>query len=246
MKDAIQVCLLVLIFSGTFLIAVNDDIRTFTFKMVGISPQSEPLKISEEYTLPETVDNDLSGPTITASSSGDTVEKEPVSISNVSLPKQDKNTSITSQTEGGIIMGEPIGPALKESEVAIGYEWSSPEGSPKFSVVQMPLWGLNQDMNAMNVLYTIEIWNGYEFVFFKESTIMNEIIFPEGGVSKFRVTGINPDYLICPGERGVFPWGIKFASDGIFTGERRTLTKDLSSEGKTCRLTSSISPSFQY
>lgn len=122
------------------------------------------------------------------------------------------------------------------SQVVTGYVWNSEKGSPKFSSVKLPLWGILQDKDLMKRKYTVDIWDGKDFIFYIKATPQEEITFPAGGVYKFRVTGISPDYLICPGDRSRYTWALTFVSSGKFNGERIPITQDVSSQGKSCRV----------
>lgn len=120
------------------------------------------------------------------------------------------------------------------SQVVIGYIWHSEKGSPNFSSVILPIWGFNQDKEFMQREYTIDIWDGKNFIYYTKTSPLKEIIFPAEGVYKFRVLGINPDYAICPGQIG-YIWGMKFITSGRFDGTREPILMDVSSQGKICR-----------
>ncbi|MCA9354749.1 MAG: hypothetical protein KC877_04480 [Candidatus Kaiserbacteria bacterium] len=118
-------------------------------------------------------------------------------------------------------------------DITVGYIWRSFEGSPKFKSLRIPIW----DFSAMENEYQVDVWNGNSFVFYKNAKpLADEIIFPEGGVSQFRVTGIDPEYGICPGERSRFTWMVTFATDGTFNGERVPITIDGSADGLSCKV----------
>lgn len=124
----------------------------------------------------------------------------------------------------------------ESSQIVVGYIWHSYKGSANFSSVVLPAWGMLSDKEFMNREYTIDIWDGKDFVFYSRSVPLKEIVFPEGGVYKFRVMGISSDYAICPGDRSQATWGVKFVSNGVFNGERTPIVSDLSEEGKTCKI----------
>ena len=146
-----------------------------------------------------------------------------------SIPTTTSNSILKTNTQNELESKAPIiGP-----EVVIGYVWTSYDGSPRFSSVMVPIFSIDQE--HLNDQYSIEIWDGSKFVFYKNTTMLKEVTFPSGGVTKFRVTGISPDLSICPGTRG-YTWGIKFVTAGTFKGDQLSITKDVSSEGKTCRI----------
>ena len=126
--------------------------------------------------------------------------------------------------------------AVIDPEVVTGYVWSSSKESPNFSSVTLPIWGISQDKDFMQREYTIDIWDGKGFVFYTKASPLKEVVFPDGGVYKFRVQGINPDYAICPGDRSLYTWGVKFVTAGTFNGERIPITADVSSQGKKCQV----------
>lgn len=122
------------------------------------------------------------------------------------------------------------------AQVVVGYVWHSYKGSPNFSSVVLPAWGMMSDKEFMNREYTIDIWNGKDFAFYSRSVSLKEIVFPEGGVYKFRVMGVSSDYAICPGDRFQATWGLKFVSNGVFNGERTPIVINLSEQGKSCKI----------
>jgi len=71
------------------------------------------------------------------------------------------------------------------------------------------------------------------FCFFTRTTpAPKEVIFPEGGVYMFRVTGIDPNFGICPSDRD-YLWAISYTTTGTFNGTRVPLV-DKKNLGKTC------------
>src|SRR3989344_590255 len=129
------------------------------------------------------------------------------------------------------------------SQVVTVYIWHSYKGSPNFSTVILPVWGLYQDKESTEREYTVDIWDGKDFIFYTKTSPLKEITFPSGGVYKFRVQGINSDYAICPssGSSG-YKWGIKFATQGTFKGEMTPITIDVSPQGKSCRALTFLLP----
>jgi hypothetical protein len=117
-------------------------------------------------------------------------------------------------------------------QVVTGYLWHSYKGSPNFKSVMLPVWGDSTDKDTSKNEYNIDIWDGKHFVFYKRTTPAEEIVFPQGGVYMFRVTGIDPNFQICPSDRGYF-WAISYISTGTFNGTRVPLA-DKKILGKTC------------
>lgn len=102
------------------------------------------------------------------------------------------------------------------NEAVIGYEWEALPNSQLFASVVLPTWDDSKDgdRNEYEVFTYNEEKESYESLgkFPKEI----EIDFPRDGLigpSRFRVTGISPDLLICPGDRS-FNWDIRFTFDG--------------------------------
>jgi hypothetical protein len=118
--------------------------------------------------------------------------------------------------------------------IVIGYEWISDPDSPNFASVQLPFWGMLEFEDFTDREYTVEIWNDDNYSFFKTGTLLEEVIFPDDGVQRFKVTGINTDLRICPGDKSKYTWGLKFSSDGIFRGKRIPILKDTSLENQKC------------
>ncbi len=120
---------------------------------------------------------------------------------------------------------------LESSEVATGFIWNSEKGSPNFATVSIPAFKLSpqQEVGFDNLEeirkkeYTLEIWDGESYVFYKKVHPEEKVNFPEGGVYRFRVTGISPEQGVCPLESNF--WGISFATAGTFKGSREPITE---------------------
>ncbi len=108
----------------------------------------------------------------------------------------------------------------------IGYIWKSEQGGPKFLSVNLPAWGLmEKDFGTRQ--YDIYILKEGKFVFYqKAKPMVDDVKFPEGGVTQFKVLGIDPRLNICSSDRNV-TWGIKFAETGVFKGIREAITNDI-------------------
>jgi len=173
----------------------------------------------------------VKGKSSTSSSTEDyVVNSSPQTTVTKSIPdtsQKNGDGSLNELTSSGAVIGP---------EVVTGYIWYSNEGSPSISSVNLPAWGIIQDKDFIQREYTIDIWDGKDFIFYAKASPFKEVFFPSGGVYKFRVQGINPDYAICPGDRSVYTWGMKFATSGTFSGGRIPITVDVSSQGKSCKV----------
>lgn len=111
----------------------------------------------------------------------------------------------------------------------IGYIWEVKEGSPKFASVRLPIWGFT-DFEKYE--YDIYIFEAGKFVFYRKAgALTDEIEFPEGGITRFKVLGIDPKLGICATDRNV-TWGLKFSGTGIFNGGRTPITDNVPNQ--TC------------
>ncbi len=72
------------------------------------------------------------------------------------------------------------------------------KGSPNFLSVSLPRLGIYVGKDDSKTKYTIDIWDGNQFTFYAEALPGEEVVFPQGGVYEFRVTGIDPEFKICP------------------------------------------------
>lgn len=239
MRSVIQVVCLTLFLLVGFIIYVvlylNIDISKL-IKEMG-SENSVPEQ-KEYYENTETQKNDF--PTTTQKNIEQTKTLESNTVIEAENPKNEpvQNKVLKpnpTTTETNTKTQDKLEPktSIIVPEVAIGYVWSSDEGSPKFKSVMIPIYSLQKEY--LDDLYLIEIWDGDKFVSFKSTPVLTEVTFPEGGVSKFRVTGLSPDLSICPGARG-YTWAIKFVSEGTFKGDMLPITQDVSAQGKTCHI----------
>lgn len=151
---------------------------------------------------------------------------EPVSSSTIATTTD--NNSVTLATSSQKNMGT-------DSLVATGFVWESKPNRPKFASVMLPIWGFDRDSNWNKKEYKIEIWDGGKYVFYKTTIPAHAITFPNGGVSKFRITGIDTKLKICPMEKDIYTWMLTFTKSGQFEGVRTPITEDLSPQGEKCQ-----------
>jgi hypothetical protein len=50
---------------------------------------------------------------------------------------------------------------------------------------------------------------------------------PDGGVTSFDVTGIDPSLMLNPGDTTAFVTGLTFTADGTFTGTQTPITENV-------------------
>jgi hypothetical protein len=94
--------------------------------------------------------------------------------------------------------------------VAIGYDYQIGIGDPNVKSVLLPPIGDN--------LFDIYLWNGNEFVFHASIGSGVRFSFPDGGVARFRVLGIESSSALDPNNPTAFVTGLTFVSAGQFTG----------------------------
>lgn len=106
-----------------------------------------------------------------------------------------------------------------DPEVAIGYDYAIGDGNPNFASVLLPtgigdglydLWGFD-DANQL-ILLADDLAGGTMFDF------------GSGGVSRFRVTGIETSAGLDPNSTTAFVTGLTFTGRGQFTGTQTPIT----------------------
>lgn len=107
----------------------------------------------------------------------------------------------------------------------IGYVWTSEPGSPKFASVIIPAWGQLGSADFNTHEYSVYILENGSYTFYQKATALHTITFPAGGVSQFKVLGVDPALGICAPDHNV-TWGITFSESGLFQGNRIALTTD--------------------
>lgn len=94
--------------------------------------------------------------------------------------------------------------------VAIGYDYATGAGDPNFTSVTLPDVGDGQ--------YDLFLSNGADWIFSGALTTGQQYFFPAGGVSSFRIGGIETSAGLAPDDPLAFVTGLTFATDGRFTG----------------------------
>jgi hypothetical protein len=129
---------------------------------------------------------------------------------NVFLPEVNENGvfkfTIASVGPNSVTFIDPI--------VAIGYDYAIGDGNPNFASVILPAFGDNI----------------YDVFFQGVSHLVNagdEFFFPIGGLSAFRVLGIEPGAGLDPSDPLAFVTGLTFVSEGEFTGTMTPITQEV-------------------
>ncbi len=97
--------------------------------------------------------------------------------------------------------------------VAVGYEYAVRVGDPLFKSVTLPGNGtfkIDYVVGGSDV--EVDAHGGTQF------------LFPDGGVAKFRVTGIDPGLGLDPSNPTAFVTGLTFTGPGVFAGTMTPLT----------------------
>jgi hypothetical protein len=115
-------------------------------------------------------------------------------------------------------MIEDVGPnsvTFIDPFVAVGYDYAIGAGDPNFASVLLPDAGDGQ--------FTLAYLDGGTMV---QTTLAHDVqfFFPQGGVSAFRVTGIEVAAGLDPNNVTAFITGLTFATPGTFTGTMTPLT----------------------
>ncbi len=100
--------------------------------------------------------------------------------------------------------------------VAVGYDYATGVGDPNFTSVVLPDVGDGQFTLAftdINGAHTVGLAHGAQY------------FFGAGGVSAFRVSGIETSALLDPANVTAFITGLTFASNGAFTGTMTPITQ---------------------
>ncbi len=114
-----------------------------------------------------------------------------------------------------------------DPKVAVGYSFAIGPGDPNFASVLLPA----VQTNPFDVSF---IYDGMSF----SDLVAPETVFdfPDGGVSAFTVTGIDPSDGLDPGNTTAFITGLTFAGDGAFTGTQTPITADAVPEPRSLLL----------
>ncbi len=133
-------------------------------------------------------------------------------------------------TSSPTLMGQEV------SQVVVGYEWESLASSPMFDSVSLPQWD-PADTGAQK--YQVYIWNEEEnsYRLLGAYPVGQEIQFPRddlNGPRRFKVLGINPALLVCPGDRS-FVWSFRLTYPGSMSIVRTPITEPLP-VSQTCEM----------
>ena len=110
----------------------------------------------------------------------------------------------------------PNGTTFIDPLVAIGYDYAIGEGDPNFKSVLLP------DIGDGN--YTLEYVDSLGHAVSANVDDGTQFFFGEGGVSGFRVNGIEASALLDPGNVTAFITGLTFVAAGNFTGTMTPIT----------------------
>jgi hypothetical protein len=113
--------------------------------------------------------------------------------------------------------------------VAVGYDYQTGVGNPNFKSVLLPPVGDN--------MFDVYLWSNNQFVFSATVRTGDQHQFPNGGVARFRVLGIEPG--LDPNNPTAFVTGLTFVSAGEFTG---TMTPLIIPDATTVELKPGDSP----
>lgn len=106
-----------------------------------------------------------------------------------------------------------------DPEVAVGYDYAIGEGNPNFATLDLPdnigdgLYDIFGFDAGGNLLLLADDWDGRQV-----------FSFATGGVSRFRVTGIETSAGLDPANTTAFITGVSFTGSGQFTGTQTPLT----------------------
>jgi PEP-CTERM motif len=100
---------------------------------------------------------------------------------------------------------------------ALGYIFSVGATGPNFASVILPELGLGHP-------YGLYIWNGSTYVHAADLLANTLFDFGPGGVSKFKVLGIDESLGLDPNNSTAFVTKVTFTGDGVFTGTMTAIT----------------------
>jgi hypothetical protein len=106
-----------------------------------------------------------------------------------------------------------------DPEVAVGYDYETGVANPNFASLDLPdnigdgLYDIFDFDASSNAVLLAHDWDGH-----------NVFTFASGGVSKFRVTGIETQAAIDPNNTTAFVTGLTFTGSGQFTGTQTPIT----------------------
>jgi hypothetical protein len=100
---------------------------------------------------------------------------------------------------------------------AVGYIFSTGDSGPNFASVKLPDLGLGHP-------YGLYIWNGSSYVHAADLLANTLFDFGPGGVSKFKVLGIDESLGLDPNNSTAFVTQVTFTDDGVFRGTMTAIT----------------------
>jgi hypothetical protein len=129
--------------------------------------------------------------------------------SNIQLPMVDGATGVYHFNVGSV---GPDSVTFIDPAVAVGYTYDIGTGDPDFASVILPnVGGGVFDLSYVSTQVVLDAGIQY--------------FFPTGGVSEFKVTGIDPSADLDPADSSAFVTGLTFVSDGSFTGTMAPITE---------------------
>lgn len=106
-----------------------------------------------------------------------------------------------------------------DPDVAIGYDYEVGADDPNFASVLLPEVG--------DDLFDLYLWDGSQFVHEAIIAAGTEHHFPDGGVDRFRILGIETAAGLDPNDPTAFVTGLTFVSAGQFTGSMTPITVEV-------------------
>lgn len=105
-----------------------------------------------------------------------------------------------------------------DPDVAVGYDYAVGTGNPSFASVTLPT-GIG---DGLYDLYGLQ--GGTAVLLYKDLAGGVTYTFAAGGVTAFRVTGIELEAGLDPNDTAAFVTAVSFTGDGVFTGTQTPLT----------------------
>ncbi len=121
------------------------------------------------------------------------------------------------------------------SKVVIGYEWETTPKNLMFDSVVLPQWDPSETGGERE--YEVYVWEDGAYTLLGRHAPQKEIQFPRDGLNgprRFKVVGIDPALLVCPGDRS-FTWSMRFTYPGEVGLVRTPITQELWPWG-TCHM----------
>ena len=106
-----------------------------------------------------------------------------------------------------------------DPEIAVGYDYEIGAGNPNFASVILPA-GIG---DGLFDIFGVDA-NGDATLLVEDFRAGQEFDFGAGGLSKFRVTGIETGAMLDPASTTAFITGLSFTGAGAFTGTQTPIT----------------------